>query len=169
MYGASLYEVAYKDASKIYFDEILNGEMEAGVPYIFLPDNGIDLIAVAYTDEANASAGNRNGLYGSYTQEELPTDGSYYVLLNNQYCQVVNVHTYVGANRAYIKLDDITTHAVAPAPGRRRISMGYSGENTATGLDNLNAGDQPVKVLINGQLFILRGEQMFDATGRLVK
>ena len=171
MYGASLYEVAYKDASKIYFDEILNGEMEAGVPYIFLPDNGIDLIAVAYTDEANASAGNRNGLYGSYTQEELPTDGSYYVLLNNQYCQVVNVHTYVGANRAYIKLDDITTHAVAPAPGRRRISMGYSGENTATGIDEITNDQSPItnKVLIDGQLFILRGEQMFDATGRLVK
>jgi hypothetical protein len=25
------------------------------------------------------------------------------------------------------------------------------------------------KVLINGQLFILRGEKMYDATGRLVK
>jgi hypothetical protein len=49
--------------------------------------------------------------------------------------------------------------------------MGYSGENTATGIDEITNDQSPItnKVLINGQLFILRGEQMFDATGRLVK
>jgi hypothetical protein len=39
----------------------------------------------------------------------------------------------------------------------------------ATGIDALNASDAPVKVLINGQLFIIRGEKMYDAKGQLVK
>ena len=38
-----------------------------------------------------------------------------------------------------------------------------------TGMDALNAADAPVKVMINGQLYILRGEKMFDVKGQLVK
>ena len=174
MYGAALYEVAYLDApaKKIYFDEVLNGAMVAGTPYIFLPNAGIDLIAVAYTDEADAPAGNMNGLYGSYTQELLAKDAGNYILLNNQYLEVNSDEVYVGANRAYLKIGvsgGVPTTAIAPAPGRRRISMGIAGREVPTALDNLNAGEQPMKVIIDGQLFILRGEQMFDATGRLVK
>jgi len=175
MYGADLYEVAYFDASakKIFFDEILSGEMEAGVPYVFLPNGKLDKLAVAYTDELGATAGNKNGLYGSYTQEALETDGSNYILLNNQYCRVVEANTYVGAYRAYLKIGvagGVPTNAVAPAPGRRRISMGVQNEQVATNIENVQGDEvQSTKVLINGQLFILRGEQMFDATGRLLK
>ena len=171
MYGAALYEVAYFDAAseKIFFDEVLNGEMVAGVPYIFHPNAGIDLIAVSYTDEADAPAGNMNGLYGSYERINLTANAGIYILKDNQYWFVNTDNVYCGANRAYIKLGDIPGSAPAPAPGRRRISMGVNSEKVATGLDNLNAGEQPIKVIIDGQLFILRGEQMFDATGRLVK
>ena len=56
-----------------------------------------------------------------------------------------------------------------PAPGRRRISMSYFGSQVATGIDALNASEAPVKVLINGQLFILRGEKMYNVNGQLVK
>jgi hypothetical protein len=138
-----------------------------------LPNGKLDKLAVAYTDEKNASADHKNGLYGSYTQVALETDGSNYILLNNQYCRVVEANTYVGANRAYLKIGvagGVPTNAVAPAPGRRRISMGVQSEQTATGVGNVQGNNiQCTKVLINGQLFILRGEKMFDATGRLVK
>ena len=36
-------------------------------------------------------------------------------------------------------------------------------------MENLNVSDKPVKMIINGQLFILRGEKMYDAKGQLVK
>jgi hypothetical protein len=40
----------------------------------------------------------------------------------------------------------------------------------ATGIGNVQGDEvQSSKLLINGQLFILRGEKMYDATGRLVK
>ena len=174
MYGADLYEVAYFDASakKIFFDEILSGEMEAGVPYVFLPNGKLDKLAVAYTDEVGAPAGNKNGLFGSFTQEALPTDGNHYILLNNQYCKVVEANTYVGANRAYLKIGvdgGVPTNAVAPAYGRRRVSMSVNTKDEAQGFENLQSGDQPMKVMIDGTLYIIRGEKVFDATGRLVK
>ena len=47
--------------------------------------------------------------------------------------------------------------------------MGVNGENQTQGFDNLQTGDQPMKVMIDGTLYIIRGEKVFDATGRLVK
>ncbi len=173
MVGAQLFEVAYygQTSEKIFFDEIVNGVMEAGVPYIFLPREGATQLGVYYTDAVNAPAGNHNGLYGSYSRTELPSDGSCYILLNNQYCQVLSAENYVGANKAYIKLGEITPVEPALVPGRRRMSMSVV-RQTPTGLENgelLNGENGVQKVLINGELFILRGEKMYDATGRLVK
>ena len=37
------------------------------------------------------------------------------------------------------------------------------------GVDLLNAAEAPVKMIIDGQLFILRGEKMYNANGQLVK
>ena len=171
MVGAMLYEVAYfgETSQKIFFDNIPSGEMEAGIPYVFLPNDGVSQLAVYYTDDANASATNRNGLYGSYSKTELPSDGSCYILLNNQYCQVLSAENYVGANKAYFKLGDITPTEPALAPGRHRIALGGQGSEVATGMENINADEAPMKVMINGELFILLGDKMYDATGRLVK
>ena len=178
MVGAALFEVAYHDATleKIFFDEVLNGVMEAGVPYIFLPNNGVSALGVYYTDDASAPAGNYHGLYGSYTQEVLAQEAGNYILYNNQYMYVgaSSSNVSVGANRAYFKIGvegGIPTNAVAPLPGRRRVSMSAVRE-TPTGLENgelINGENGVQKVLINGELFILRGEKMYDATGRLVK
>ena len=168
MVGASIFEIAYKDASKIYFDEIVSGEMEAGIPYIFLPNEGVTTLKVFYTEMAVVAAGSRNGLVGSYTQELLAVDGNNYILLNNQYCEVIG-EAYVGENRAYFQLGSIPDSAPAPAHGVRRVSMGMAGQNTATGMENIDSSAQPVKTIINGQLFILRGEKMYDAQGKLVK
>lgn len=175
MVGASIFEIAYYDApsEKIFFDEIVNGVMEAGVPYIFLPREGATQLGVYYTDAADAAAGNKNGLYGSYTEQVLAQNAGNYILYNNQYQFVGSGSTNVkvGANRAYIKLTQVPDYPTsAPLPGRRRVSMGVIGApQIATGMDELNVGETPVKVMINGELFILRGEKMYDATGRLVK
>ena len=59
--------------------------------------------------------------------------------------------------------------AAAPKLGVRRITFEVEGTNTATGVDNLNASDAPVKVMIDGQLFILRGEKLYNANGQIVK
>ncbi len=180
MVGATLYEVAYYGATseKIFFDEILNGTMVAGVPYIYLPNEGADKLAVFYTDEANESAKSANGLVGyigasENTSDALPVphnDGNY-ILNNNQYREVVSANSaYILSHRAYIHLAGITPSEPALAPGRRRISMSVYSEQVATGIENTGfESEAPRKVLINGELYIIRGEKMYDAKGQLVK
>ena len=75
----------------------------------------------------------------------------------------------VKANRAYVKMDEVGSASPSPAPGRRYITMDTHGKNTTTGVGELNANEAPVKMIIDGKMFILRGEKLYDATGRLVK
>ena len=72
------------------------------------------------------------------------------------------------ANRAYVILDDITGGKPAPAPGRNVRSMPMH-KNAATGMDELNTSEAPRKMIIDGKMYIFRGEKMYNANGQLVK
>ena len=171
LFGASAFSVAKMEGTTILLDEV-GTTMVAGTPYVVFPNTGAKKLYVFYTDNANAPVGYFNGLYGSYTRTELtPNDGNYIMLPGNKYAEVTGDRVYVGENRAYFKVDDIediSTTAPAPAPGVRRIAIGQAPQ-VATGMENIDASAQPVKTIINGQLFILRGEKMYDAQGKLVK
>lgn len=178
--GATLYEIAYYGGAskKIFFDEIVNGEMEAGIPYIFQPAAGVEKINVYYSDNTaeDVVAGNRNGLIGFYDLNDpaathnITQDAGFYILYNNQYWLVSGRAAYVENYRAYIELNQIDPSEPTLAPGRRRISMSVNDTQTATGFENVQGDNgQCTKVLINGELFILRGEKMYDAKGQLVK
>ena len=178
MTGADIFEIAYygESTQKVFLDNIINGEMEAGRPYIFLPKEGATQLAVFYTDEANADAGNHNGLIGFIGDAAdeyfyIPAGEGNYILQNNLYREVLaGAQARILSNRAYIKLSAINPHETALAPGRRRISMSVQSEQVATGIENTGfESEAPRKVLINGELYILRGEKMYDAKGQLVK
>ena len=174
---ASLYEVSYIDntSKKIFFDEILTGELIAGRPYVFLPNEGAKYMGVEFLDAANAGAGSYHGLVGfigadADAETSVPDDENCYIIQNNQYRQVLaGADARIKSYRAYLRLPDVPTSAPSLAPGRRRISMGMAGEQVATGVDNLNASETPMKMIIDGKMYILRGEKLYDATGRLVK
>ena len=169
--GASAFSVLKMEGTTILLYEV-GTTMVAGTPYVVFPNTGAKKLYVFYTDNANAPAGKENGLYGSYTREELaPNAGNYIMLPGNKYAEVTGDRVFVAANRAYFKVDDIediSTTASAPAPSVRRIAIGQAPQ-VATGMENVDAFAQPVKTIINGQLYILRGEKMYDAQGKLVK
>lgn len=178
MVGATLYDVAYLDvaANKIFLDEVPEGEMIAGRPYIFEPEGSS--IEVYYTDDETASAGNYHGLYGFIGNSadeaySIPQNQGCYILQNNQYREVQDGNAVIKSNRAYFKIGSgdgcVPTNAEAPAPGRRRVALGAAAPQVATGMEALSAGDQPVKVMIDGQLFILRGEKLYNVNGQAVK
>lgn len=178
MVGAELFEIAYYGATsqKIFLDNVPSGEMVAGRPYIFFPNAPASKLGIIYTDEENASAGSNNGLIGFISASadeyfDIPDGEGNYILQNNLYREVqAGAQARILSNRAYIKLGAISQTEPALAPGRRRISMGVQSEQVATGIGNVQGDEvQSTKVLINDQLFILRGEKMYDATGRLVK
>ena len=173
--GATLFEIGSFENNMIYVDEVLNGAMEAGKPYIFQAT--ADQLNVTYTSATvEENAGSANGLHGFYdlndedAQKNLDQNDDNYILYQNAYWLVSGRAAYIANYRAYIKIGEIE-NTPAPQQGapRRRVAMTVHGEQVATGVDALNAAEAPVKMIIDGQLFIIRGEKMYDATGRLVK
>lgn len=185
--GASAFEIAYMDYEsdgvtphKIYFDEVVDGVMEAGMPYVVLVDENSTGMSVLYTDNENKAAQSKKGLVG-YMGATTALAANDHFIYNNMFYYVsaadaASGRIKISANRAYINLSQVpgfgNEPVNVPAPGRRRIAMG-NGNNApqvATAVDNTQAGNvQCTKVLIDGELFILRGEKMYDAIGRLVK
>ena len=107
-----------------------------------------------------------------FTKEPIAQAATNYIIYNNELYVVNSDNVFVGDHRAYLDMSAVPAFnsGSAPAPGRRRISMAVHGEQVATGIESIQPSEiSNQKVLINGQLFILRGEKMYDATGRLVK
>ena len=136
--GATLFEIGSYENNMIYIDEVLNGAMEAGKPYIFQATAG--QLNVTYTSGVvEETAGSANGLYGFYNlndedeQYDIQKDAGNYILYQNAYWLVSGRAAYIANYRAYIKLGEIG-NTPAPAPGRRRVAMAVHGEQTATGL-----------------------------------
>ena len=177
--GAMLFDIEYYDGVNTMYLLAVNGNaMDAGKPYIFQATS--NQLNVTYTSSTQEAASEANGLHGFYNLADenatlpLADDATLgnYILYQNQYWLVSGRAAYINNFRAYIKLGEISKVAQTPVPGaapRRRVAMGVNGANTATGIDELNASETPVKVMINGQLFIIRGEKMYNANGQLVK
>lgn len=168
--GVTVYEIAGREPQygKIAFDEVT--EMEAGVPYVFIAHG--NEMALYYGETKVDNPVNGNGMYGTFTAQTLTDlDGIYYFAKSALWSCVDLTSLNLPANRAYVKLSEIDYLSDPnPAPGRKRILLGVNGQNATTDLGNVQGDEvQSTKVLINGQLFILRGEKMYDATGRMVK
>ena len=168
--GADIYELVGKEPQygKIVFESVEH--MKPGKPYLFqAKGTRIDFIL---TDEAEASEPDNSGaMKGTFVNLDLTELDNVYYFANHALWSCDNLSSLsVPANRAYVKMNEVPAlQNPNPAPGRRRVVLGVHGEQVVTGVENLNASEQPVKLLINGQIFILRGEKMFDVTGKLVK
>ena len=166
--GATLFNLSDRDANYVYVVEA-GIELEAGKPYVILPT--AEEIVVTYKNYDYVTAGSYNALYGTYDEMNSDQLDGKYVITGDKYYYVDKLQSAGSkllANRAYFNLNELPT-APASAPGARRIALGTNGQNTATGMENVDASAQPVKTIINGQLYILRGEKMYDAQGKLVK
>ena len=174
-FGVTFYELMGRENTygKLVFDEITNGALEAGKPYVFQAHG--DALEIFYgATHVDNPVDADNGMYGTFEEVVLTelTDVYYFAQRALWSCDGA-IDLTIPANRAYVKLSEIDylpANQQNPAPGRRRVTMAVNGEKVATGMENVQGDDvQSTKMLINGQLFILRGEKMYDATGRLVK
>ncbi|MCQ2313231.1 MAG: InlB B-repeat-containing protein [Paludibacteraceae bacterium] len=178
--GATFWNIAEKeymsDGIRLYLIIIEQhlGDLEAGVPYIMLPE-ATELKGIKYGDAVQEPvAEGNNGLYGTfvdYAFDENETDArdaqQLYVISNGT-LYLCGTGCGVYANRAYIKSDMINYVAPSGAP-RRTIGR----PNVApTILENV-FGNQPAgkvqKVFIDGQIYIIRDTKVFNAQGQLVK
>ena len=167
--GATFFEVVGQGTENgnpaVYLASVTT--LKAGVPYIFEKTETANQIKVVYTgakENAPVNTG-ANGLVGTFDDETVVDEGNY-ILLNNEF-RPSDGTAKVNANRAYLDLNAVTGGKPQPMPGRRYIGMSVQGENEATGFDNIqlpNANSQ--KLIINGQLIIIRNGEKFNAQGQ---
>lgn len=179
--GATFWNLNKRDegATVAYLEEA-SLPYEAGTPFIFQAtnDNEGKLEVVYEGGEVDDPVPN-GALRGRFTDlnqagidaAATAESSDIYMLKNNELRQANGRSgNTMGAYKAYIVYGALTPVSTSPlpAPGKRVKSMPMEPQVT-TDIENINASEQPVKMMIDGQLFILRGEKLYDATGRLVK
>lgn len=172
IHGATFYELSGKNAEgKIAFDQITTGQLEAGVPYVFQA-NGDKLVLFYGNEHEDNPQDLHNGMYGTFTDLVLTElDDVYYFAQKALWSCTDLTNLSIPANRAYVKLSEIPS-AMAPAPGRIRMTLNVNGApQVTTGMEEITNDQSQMtnKVIIDGRLYILRGEKLYDATGKLVK
>ena len=159
--GATFYEFVGSETGKVYLGSVTT--LEAGVPYIF--EASATEVAVYGNGGATAStAGNSNGLHGTFANDTEVAVGNY-ILLNNKLCQAAEI-CYVNANRAYIVMSEVPHGKPNKVAGRKYIGMDVQGENVETGVEDLFTTDAPIKVIENGQLIIIRDGVKYNVQGQ---
>ena len=170
--GADFYEIAYAeikdgDATGLYLDQIEEGAaLVAGKPYIFKAT--ADELAVSYKGAmATTPVAGEAGLTGTFV--DIAAGGvlvGNYIIAQNMFWDA-SAENWLNANRAYI--NKATLLSVPPkslVPGRRRVSMGETSENGATGVENTMIAPNSLKVIENGQLVIIREGVKYNAQGQ---
>ena len=174
--GATFWNLNNRDesGSMVYFVEA-EAPFDAGKPYIFIAT--AETLEVAYGEDVADSPvanGALRGTFSAMTQSDFDaisaanSSSPIYMLVDNQLRQVAGRSgNSLGANRAYVIYNELQAGEPTPAPGRRVLAMPMN-ENVATGIDALGSDAQPSKIIVNGQLFIIRDGKAYDATGRQV-
>lgn len=162
--GATFYSIAGKrvdsesNVTAIVLEEVTS--LEAGKPYIFEATGNL---SVGF-DGTVAAASSENGLVGSL--EGCSVAEGMYILSNNQ-VKKCGTGCQIGANRAYINMDEVPLYRGASSAPVRVIAISEEA-NTATALENTN-GESVQKIVENGQVYIIRAGVVYDIIGRIVK
>ena len=174
--GAELYEIAYMELEAdgttprgIWLDQVAAGAtLEAGKPYIFKGTS--TLLTVNYEgDEVLNPVAGTAGLTGTFTgiTDENVLKGNYMISQNQIW--LCGTGCWLNANRAYIDYNIIHANTT-PTPkiaGRRRVCMGSSGENTATGTEGIITPNvEVIKRIENGQVIIIRDGVKYNLQGQ---
>ena len=152
--GAEVYSVESVEydnenkPSKLYLTKV-EGATEKGVPYIIKP-KGNQLVAT-YSGEATETAGNANGLYGSFKKVKIEDGASNYILQNSLWCYVKDGNeNYVGANKAYLNLADVKEKS---SDAKGDFEMIFDGNVTSINL-------VPTLTEMGGTMYNLNGMQV---------
>ena len=167
--GTVVYEYAdlkyENDEYALYFDNTKNA-MEAGKPYLVNPGSDRDGFEykdteVVFSEKAISKTVNNTtiSMVSVLSVTTGATTNGKYWLASDTY--LYNVSSALKSLRAVF---DITTQSNMPP----RVRIAQS-ENVETGVEDIIATDAPVKVIVNGQLIIIRDGVKYNVQGQLVK
>ena len=152
--------------------------IEAGVPYLYQPSEdvinptfeGVTVSAARNPSEADPMA-KYYGIYAPMDGDALHAKTNAYVLGPEQYLYAVadlpDTQT-MKALRAYFVLNFPETTPGSP----KRLAKVVFNENeteTTTDIENLQTDNTCIKVIVNGQLQIIRDGKTYNAFGQLIK
>lgn len=125
--GAKFYEIAGQTTDALVLSEVTGG-LEAGMPYIFIAD--AEEIVAAYTEgNAVTTPQSKNGLHGTLDKGDTVADGCY--VINNNMLRPSNGSATVGANRAWVNLEEVEKLESSAMPANSLL-LGLDG--TLTGI-----------------------------------
>jgi len=132
--------------------------------------SSVDQFTLSISNAAAVSFTTTNNLHGVDADTEIATvvTGTCYVLSGNN-TDGVGFFVYkapnqLQAHKAYI---DLNGSGMAQAP--RRMPFVFNGEQTATGVENVQGNVQSTKVIENGVLYIIKNGVKYNAMGQIVK
>ena len=179
--GAEFYEISWLEMDGttpkgIWLDQV-NGALTAGKPYIFKA-TADEIAIVGDGTTAAAPVVGVAGLTGTFTLiQDLETsdpsntlEGNY-MIAGNQFL-LCGTGCWLKENRAYIDASIIAGHTTKKAeiPGRRRVCLGETSENTTTGVDNNQLPNANIqKVIENGQFIIIRDGVKYNVQGQVIR
>ena len=186
--GATFYQISYLEEQNgvpfnMVWDEIEGTTLTAGQPYFFIAD-GTQILGNKTGAELTVAGDGVNGFYGYisstdatmeltnwHTDYDANEEYNTFIIYNNSVFRINQGGTMLNSERCYININSTepSRGVVAPAPGLKRLNMSISGTNETTDIDALKVSDKPVKMIIDGQLYILREGKLYDLTGRMVK
>lgn len=183
--GASLWSFIGKDVNFAYIQEE-SAPYPAGKPYIvYAESEKLEAIQTGDAVDETALVAN-NGLHGTFSalgqadldgKKAAAGDHDVYLVIGDELRRATGyaldgitplVGNSLPAFRAYVVLDEITGGTPNQAPGKKVRSMPLHKDATQ-GFENLEGGEKPIKVLVDGQLYILRGENVYNANGQIVQ
>ena len=180
--GAEFYEISWMEMDGttpkgIWLDQV-NGALTAGKPYIFKA-TADEIAIVGDGTTAAAPVVGVAGLTGTFTliqDSETSGDASNtlegnYMIAGNQFL-LCGTGCWLKENRAYIDATIIANHTTKKAviPGRRRVCLGETSENTTTGVDNNQLPNANIqKVIENGQFIIIRDGVKYNVQGQVIR
>lgn len=178
--GATLWSFIGKDTHFAYIQQETASTIEAGKPYIMYAT--ASTVQAVLGDETNAPGANGaiHGTFSKLLQDQLNTyatvaGNDLYLVIGDELRRATGFDTdgitpltgnSLPAQRAFVVVDDIPS---APAQMPAHVRSMPLQKDQAQGFENLDASEKPIKVLIDGTLYILRGENVYNANGQIVQ
>jgi hypothetical protein len=170
--GGTFFEIEEKDGDNNELVLISVEKLVAGVPYVCVPRAAIVEGKIGAGRVTAPREG--RGLVGTFENTAVPYNDPqsprYFAFNKNVINPCLNP-CFMAAHRAYIDMqavEDLEPYTPRQAAGRRRLRVG--GNNAPTAIDEV-AGENAAnkKMIVNGQLIIVRDGVKYNAQGAIVK
>jgi len=151
----------------------VEGSLEAGHPYVFVPKQVGTLSFTAVHGEFVSKPIPTNGFYGTFkdiSTSNTVLEGKYMINASNQF-QKCGAGCSLKAYRAYLDMSKVPLKSQVAAPTRRvmRLSSNAAPEYTEpTGVGEINEMKTCTahKQMVNGQIVIVKGNKQYSILGQ---